>query len=129
MNTKLFMKQHDLLPQFKTTLLDDTTPVDLSYAATARLILRSLTGIKVNQFMTITDQSDPANTGIVVYDWRLGDTDTAGSYRAEIEVVWQDGRPQTFPGKGYIIVTFVGDLDNPWFVGTGGIGASLGIGA
>lgn len=44
---------------------------------------------------------DAAN-GIVQYEWAVGTTDVAGSYRGEFRTIDADGRPETFPNVGYI---------------------------
>lgn len=48
--------------------------------------------------------------GIVEYVWALGDTDTAGTYQAEVEVEWPGGEPQTFPSRDYFSITVYADL-------------------
>ena len=51
--------------------------------------------------LTITD----AATGVVTYNWGTADTNTAGDYEAEVEVMWNDGKPETFPNDSYWEVT------------------------
>jgi len=51
-----------------------------------------------------------AAAGEVWVVWAPGETDTAGVYRAEFEVVYQDGRRETFPNGGYISIRILGDL-------------------
>lgn len=36
--------------------------------------------------------------GEVTYQWGAADTDTSGDFNAEVEVIWNDGKPETFPG-------------------------------
>ena len=49
---------------------------------------------KVNRgSATITN----AAGGEVTYAWGTADTDTAGDFEAEVEVIWNDGKPETFP--------------------------------
>jgi hypothetical protein len=36
--------------------------------------------------------------GEITYNWGTADTNTAGDYEAEVEVLWNDGKPETFPG-------------------------------
>ena len=38
------------------------------------------------------------------------ETDTAGVYRAEFEVMYNDGRLETFPNDGYISIQILSDL-------------------
>lgn len=42
--------------------------------------------------------------------WAPGETDTAGVYRAEFEVIYPDGRRETFPNGGYISIRILDDL-------------------
>jgi hypothetical protein len=51
-----------------------------------------------------------AATGIVEYRWATGDTDTANTYNAEVEVDWGAGVTQTFPSKGYFTIVINEDL-------------------
>lgn len=97
-NTQFTIKQHDLLPSLVVTLLDDDTAVDLTTAISARFLMRSLaTGLKVSALMSVLDQTDADNLGKVSYDWQALDTDTVGTYNAEVEIIWPGDRPQTFP--------------------------------
>lgn len=107
------IKQHDLLPDLVVTLLDGTTPVDLTTAESARLLVRNLSGLKVNALMAIMDQTVAENIGKVVYTWTGTDTDTVASYNAEVEIIWPGARPQTFPSaktQKYFKVTVLNDL-------------------
>lgn len=51
-----------------------------------------------------------AVTGEVWFVWASGETNIAGVYRAEFEVVYQDGRRETFPNDGYISIQILNDL-------------------
>ena len=53
---------------------------------------------------------EDAAAGEVWVVWAPGETDTAGVYRAEFEVVYQDGRRETFPNDGYISIQILNDL-------------------
>lgn len=121
MTTTFTLKQHDTLPRFQVTLLDDDVPVDLLFLDVARLIIKNLAGIKVNALMTPLDQSVAANRGILYYDWAASDTDTAGTYQAEIEVRWINNGVQTFPGASYLRVKILKDLDDPLSLFGGGV--------
>lgn len=117
------IKQGDLAPRLDFTLLDDTTPIDLTLAVAARLHMRNLlAGLKVDApVLLAADQA--VDTGKGSYHWIAGDTDTPGTYRAEIEVTWADGRIQTFPADGYFTVKVVRELDAALVTGTGVITA------
>jgi hypothetical protein len=51
-----------------------------------------------------------AAAGEVTYNWGTADTDTAGAYEAEIEVLWNDGKAETFPNNGYWEITITDDI-------------------
>lgn len=51
-----------------------------------------------------------AAEGEVWVIWAPGETDTAGVYRAEFEVMYNDGRLETFPNDGYISIQILSDL-------------------
>jgi len=95
------IKQGDQRPLFVVVLKDDfgeptETIVDLTAATGAVFNMRLVGGaVKVNRgSATITN----AAGGEVTYAWGTADTDTAGDYQAEVEIAWNDGKPETFPG-------------------------------
>lgn len=53
---------------------------------------------------------EDAAAGEVWVVWAPGETDTTGVYRAEFEVVYEDGRRETFPNDGYISIQILKDL-------------------
>ena len=54
--------------------------------------------------------TEDAEAGAVWVVWATGETNIAGVYRAEFEVVYQDGRRETFPNDGYISIQILEDL-------------------
>lgn len=104
---KFPIKRNDLLPDLVVTLLDGTTPVNLTAAVSVRFVMSNRTGVKVDEPMAVTD----ATAGEVTYSWQPGDTDTKGLFNAEIEVMWPGDKPQTFPAEGYFQVAVGEDLD------------------
>ena len=103
------MKQYDLEPTFEVQLLDGVVAVDLSNAVTATFIMRNRKGAKVVAPMVVADQSQ--YPGVVSYAWRPGDTNTSGTFSAEVEILWPSGRPQTYPGKQYMRIDIQRDLN------------------
>lgn len=101
------IKRNDRRPRYRVQLTSNGEPVDLTGATNAYFIMK--TGTLTNKInrgvMTFVDRA----TGIVEYAWANLDTDTAGSYNAEVEVDW-GGEPQTFPSKGYFAITIYEDL-------------------
>lgn len=106
------MKANDLLPPLEATLgFESMAGVpDLSDPATVVSLIMRKDGDaqpKVNSQAVIVDVA----TAKVRYDWATGDTDIPGVYKAEWEVVYADGKPQTFPTKSYHEIEILADLD------------------
>jgi hypothetical protein len=53
---------------------------------------------------------EDAEAGEVWVVWVPGETDSTGIYRAEFEVMYQDGRRETFPNANYISILILDDL-------------------
>jgi hypothetical protein len=84
--------------------------------------LTNATAVHIYLFTTKTEQGssrrvktgpvervDPA-AGTVEYEWEADDLAKAGTYQMEIEVVWDDADPQTFPNDGYYTILVLEDL-------------------
>lgn len=112
------IKQGDQRPYFVVVLKDDfgeptEAVVDLTTATGAVFNMRQVggTAVKVSRGAgTITN----AAGGEVTYMWGTADTDTAGAYQAEIEIMWADNKPETFPsgpgGGSYWDITITDDI-------------------
>jgi predicted phosphodiesterase len=96
-----YIKQHDTYPPLSAIIARDADVVDLT-GATVQFHM----GDVVDSEAEIVD----AENGRVRYVWVEGDTDTAGSYRAEFEVTFSDGAIETFPQGGYVSVFIREDL-------------------
>ena len=110
------IKQNDRRPVFVVILKDNfgeqtEAPVNLTTVTggTASFNMRAANGgaIKINRG---TAQITSAAAGEVTYSWTAIDTNTVGSYEAEIEVIWSDGKAETFPNDGYWDVEIVDDI-------------------
>lgn len=110
--TAFLIKRNDLRPRFRVQLTETdpvtgvATPVDLTQATAAHFIMSGAAGVKVNDEMEFIDRV----TGIVEYAWHVGDTDTSGNYKVEVEVIWGT-EPQTYPSAGFFAVRINDDLD------------------
>jgi len=97
------LKRNDTSPSLSVTLKDSAgTAVDLS-GATVRFHMKvpNASSAKVDAAATV--DSDPT-TGVVQYDWQSGDTDTVGTYYAELEVTYGDASVESFPNNGNFVV-------------------------
>jgi hypothetical protein len=112
------IKQNDRRPLFVVVLKDDfgeatEAVVNLTTATSAFFNMRLVGGaVKINRgSAAITN----AAGGEVTYSWGTADTDTVGAYEAEVEIVWNDGKPETFPGGpsaggSYFQITITDDI-------------------
>lgn len=117
------IKRHDQRPFFVVVLKDDfgeptESVVNLTTAGTAYFNMGTsnagvLGAAKVTRgAATITN----AVAGEVTYQWGTADTNAAGAYLAEVAIIWNDGKQETFPGGPasgkYWEVTITEDVDN-----------------
>lgn len=102
------IKQFDRRPLFVGVLTDENGVVNLTTAGTVFFNMRTEAGsIKINRG---TAAITSAAAGQVTYTWGTADLDTVNSYQAEFEVVWNDGKAETFPSDGYISISVVDDI-------------------
>lgn len=105
------LKRNDLRPRFRVQLTQtnpalptEQIPVDLTDAASIDFKMGDGT-TTVEGPASFVDRTE----GIVEYVWTAGDTDTAGDFNCEFEVMW-GSEPQTFPSAGYFTVRINPDL-------------------
>lgn len=108
------MKRHDLLPILELVIGDNLGPRDLTQASSITLLL---TNVETNAPLVINgvmdkDPDQVANKGRCTYAWVDGDTDIAGKYKAEVEVMWSNNKPETFPSTGTFTVKINADLND-----------------
>lgn len=104
MSDVISLKRGDLEPPLEILCTDDEVPVDLSLAASIRVI-GARSGIKV-----IDQSASGSSAGVVLYNWQAGDTDLEGVIDLEVEVTWAGNRKQTFPANSYLSVRIIPDL-------------------
>ena len=51
-----------------------------------------------------------ADGGQVRYEWVAADTNTIGSYEAEFQITFIDGKIETFPNSDFIRITVTDDI-------------------
>lgn len=94
--------QNDRRPLFVVVLKDDfgqpgEAVVNLTTAGTAYFNMRAANAGAVKVSRGTATISNAAG-GEVTYTWGATDTNTAGDYEAEVEILWNDGKSETFPG-------------------------------
>lgn len=104
MPDKYTIKRGSTRPVLQYTLPD---AADLRGARAAFIMSSRIDGMPVvNAPAAVSPLSPP----IIQYAWQHGDTETAGLYYAEFEVVYASGEVETFPADGYLIVEVKQDL-------------------
>ena len=99
------LKKGDIANPVKAQFLTEDTrqPIDLSSHQDVRFKMLSINddstvSTLVEGDATILD----ATKGIVQYEWKIGDTATAGNHVAQFILFDEDGDQETFPAEGYI---------------------------
>lgn len=103
-----YIKQNDTAPYLLVTLKDgDGNLIDLT-AATAVFKMRAVgqTSVKTDASAIIHN----ADGGQVRYEWVAADTDTIGSFEAEFQITFVDGKIETFPNSDFIRITITDDI-------------------
>tara|TARA_Y100000389_G_scaffold201234_1_gene243410 strand:+ start:6084 stop:6443 length:360 start_codon:yes stop_codon:yes gene_type:complete len=57
-------------------------------------------------------QTISANSGIIQYSWKEGDTAIAGNYIGEFELFFADGKKMSLPREGGISIRIEEDINN-----------------
>lgn len=110
----ILIKAGDTAPTVLAVLLDAAgEPVDL-VDATVRFVMADAEtrDIKVNspaQVRQVGSGTD-GSRGAVAYVWQANQTNPAGKYLAEFEVLFSNGQTQSFPTESYVDVTIFEDL-------------------
>lgn len=110
MAVDFYAKAGDRLPAIVSTLTDDTgTPIGLA-GATATWVMRPLG--EADPWVEGAAEIDAGQPGVVRYWWAAGDLDVAGTYLGEWQVVFADGRRQTFPSDRPMVVLVAPGVDD-----------------
>jgi len=87
------------------------TVADLSAGGVAAKFTMTLIGSSTPKLSLKTMSIvNPGTSGVVQYTWAAADTDTAGEYRAEVQVTYATGVIETFPNRGFFRVIVTEDL-------------------
>jgi len=100
------IKQGDTLPTLVATLKNPLgVPVNLTNS-TVTFRMADINGtVKISSAVTEVDFSN----GRVSYIWSESDTAEAGNFRAEFEVVNEQGKKETYPNTQPITISIVRD--------------------
>ncbi len=99
------IKRGDRRPGVTITCTDAGAPVDLTLASELRLI-GVLDGTKIIDRAVVGS----VDGKVVIDKWEVSDTEDPGILQLEVEAIWSDGTPQTFPGNTYLEVEIIPDL-------------------
>lgn len=104
---RVVLKRGDTRTAIRATLLEPSgSPVNLT-GASVRFVMADLRGaIRIARAAEIVD---PAG-GKVLMVFETSETDEAGTYRAEFEVQFADGRKETYPNGDYLTIQIMSDL-------------------
>lgn len=101
------MKANDTRPAIQATLSAAATDVITS----VKFLMSDSTGtLKVNAAGSIVTQPSATSGGVVKYQWQAADVNTAGNYRGEFQVTFNDSRIETYPNSSYIAISILPDL-------------------
>jgi len=104
-----YIKQNDTLPVIKAVLKDASgNIVDLGNASGIRFHLS--TSKNVNLIDAEAGMEGNGSTGVALYNWVIGNTALAGSFKAEFEVTFTGGGIETFPNNSFISVVIEKEL-------------------
>ena len=101
------LKQGDLGPSVRIHVTNDSdgnAPSFVGATITFKLLsVDATTGELVEVFEKAALVELPsATSGVLRYDWALGDTDVLGLFRGLFKVVFDGGVPEHYPTHGYI---------------------------
>lgn len=103
-----YIKQNDTAPILLVSLkYGNDAAVDLT-GATAIFKMRPVGQTTVKTDAAAIIHNDDA--GQVRYEWVAADTNTVGSYEAEFQVTFVDGKIETFPNSDFIRITITDDI-------------------
>ena len=93
------IKRGDTSPAIRYALEPATVVLT---GATVRFQMRARNGAVLMDVAALVVTA--TGTPTVEYSWQAGDTATAGLYEAEFRVTYADGKIETFPNDGFILV-------------------------
>lgn len=113
MAANVYMKRGDTSPPIEKTLTGaDDLPADLNDINAVTFFMRPFRGKREDAVVLggTTDVVGDPTEGNVKYTWADGDTDVAGIYFGEFEVIYVDDSRETFPNATYIVIQVTDDI-------------------
>lgn len=103
--------QNDTAPPISSRLADGGHPVDLSDASNVRFHMEN----KFKETVIDDDLTGRVNivdtlSGDVEYVFAPGDTSSIGTFKAEWQVLYDDGKIETFPSSGKVTVEITEEI-------------------
>lgn len=103
--SKFIIKRNDTAPVLEARLLGKTQqPVGIAGATVVFNMRNANGGVVINRAAVVVVDDD---AGIVRYPWIAADTARSGTYQAEFEVTFADGKVETFPKSESAALNFI----------------------
>lgn len=99
------IKRNDTRINLRAVLSNESGPVNLT-GCSVRFLMSKRGFLKIDRQAEIRE----AQNGQVWFVFEKGDTSEVGGFQAEFEVTFSDGRIETFPNNGYILINIQNDL-------------------
>ena len=107
-----YTKKDDRLPVLQLSLRrSERNPIDFASISSVNFSMidyyDNTASAKVDHQPCIVTSSINAT---IQYHWQSGDTDTVGAYIAEIQVLYENGKEETFPKSGRLVLLIEEDI-------------------
>jgi hypothetical protein len=111
MPSHFYIKENDTRPAITANLTDANDAAVNLTGASVKFNMRvdPAGAVKINLGTAIIED---AEAGQVSYPWTTSDTDTPDDFEAEFQVTFAGGAVQTFPGRNWIAVHIIDDIDD-----------------
>ena len=97
----LTVKKGDRFPFLETVLKNAEGPIDLTTAASVKVILKNAKSGAVIEGLCTFPVPASGNT---IYKWQAGDTSVPGEYEVEYLITWPEGLPERVPNEGTLMI-------------------------
>ena len=116
-NTTFSIKQNDTLPTLTYAIrttgnLGEDIAYNLSGTSSVNFNMISECNEMKIYSQSATTHCISGTSGVVVYNWTNGDTDTYGTYYGEFEVLFTNGKKMTIPTNNRIKINIFKNLNN-----------------